>query len=194
MNYLAHTFLSGDNEQIIIGNFIGDFVKGNQYKNFSTDIQKGIKMHREIDSFTDHSLIVKESTAIFSSTYGRYSSIIVDILYDHFLSVHWKEYSNYSRDYFIQNIYRILLKYYPILPARAKKLIPSVVYHNWVRYYASFYGLEKVLSRMSIRTSLPSETQGCIQVMRENYSELDNQFVRFWETLIRNKDIMGMRE
>jgi len=53
MNYLAHVYLSGDNDLVTIGNFIADGIKGTQYKTYSKDIQIGILLHRHIDSYTD---------------------------------------------------------------------------------------------------------------------------------------------
>lgn len=183
MNFLAHAFLSGSNDFKIIGNFIGDFVKGNTHKTYPKRIQEGILLHRAIDNFTDNSAITKESKLIFSPLYGKYAGIIVDIVYDHFLSVHWNSYSNTSREYFIAHVYNILSQYYYILPQRAQQLIPSIIYHNWMRYYASFYGLEKVLQRMEVRTSLPKQSHTCIEILRENYSELNAQFEGFFKEI-----------
>lgn len=180
MNSLAHTFLSGINEQIIVGNFIGDFVKGNAHSNYPTNIQKGILLHRNIDNFADTSPIVKESIQIFKPIYGRYAGIIVDIIYDHLLSIHWNTYSHIPREIFIQYTYTCLLKYRSILPKRAQQLVPSIVYNNWMRYYASFYGLEKVLSRMAIRTSLPHHTSECLHILQKNYGELESHFQFFF--------------
>lgn len=185
MNYLAHSFLSGSSEQVIVGNFIGDFVKGNKHQTYPPEIQKGILLHRFIDSYADNSPIIKESKQIFQPVYGKYSGIIIDVMYDHFLSVHWNEYSKIDREQFIQNVYTTILKFYPVLPERAHRLAPSIVYHNWMRYYASFYGIEKVLKRMSIRTSLPGETKECIALFKKHYSELDEHFQRFFPEMIK---------
>lgn len=183
MNSLAHAYLSGSDEHIIVGNFIGDFVKGNSHTLYPTKIQKGILLHRSIDSFTDNSPIVKESKQIFRPIYGKYSGIIVDIVYDHLLSVNWHTYSHGSRELFIQYIYTCLLKYYEIAPLRAKQVIPSLVFNNWMRYYASFYGLEKVLQRMSNRTSLPQQTTTCIMLCKQHYSTLNSHFLEFFPTI-----------
>lgn len=183
MNFLAHAFLSGPNDFIIIGNFIGDFVKGNTHKIYPKHIQQGILLHRAIDSYIDNSKIAKESKTTFAPLYGKYAGIIVDIVYDHFLSVHWNSYTNISREYFIAYVYKILSQYYHMLPQRAQQLIPSIIYHNWMRYYASFYGLEKVLQRMEVRTSLPKHSDMCIQTLRKNYTMLNNQFIEFFDSI-----------
>ncbi|HPH16245.1 MAG TPA: acyl carrier protein phosphodiesterase, partial [Bacteroidales bacterium] len=120
---------------------------------------------------------------IFKPIYGRYAGIIVDILYDHLLSTHWNSYTNIQRDVFIEFTYNSLLKYYHLVPKRAQQLIPSLVYNNWMRYYASFYGLEKVLSRMATRTSLPQHTMECIDVFKRNYKELELHFQEFFPEL-----------
>lgn len=84
MNFLAHIYLSGDNEMVTIGNFIADGVRGKQYKKFPKDIQIGILLHRQIDTFTDAHPIVRQSTKRLHKNYSHYSGVIVDILYDHF--------------------------------------------------------------------------------------------------------------
>ena len=61
MNYLAHIFLSPENDLVTIGNFMADHVKGNKYKLYAPDLQKGILLHRQIDSFTDAHELVRKS-------------------------------------------------------------------------------------------------------------------------------------
>ena len=82
MNYLAHIYLSGDNDLVTIGNFMADGVKGKRYKKFSKNIQVGILLHRHIDTFTDAHKTVRQSTKRLHKKYGHYSGIIVDILYE----------------------------------------------------------------------------------------------------------------
>ncbi len=53
MNFLAHIYLSGDNDLMKIGNFMADGIHGKNLENFPLDIQKGIILHRFIDTFTD---------------------------------------------------------------------------------------------------------------------------------------------
>ena len=92
MNYLAHIFLSGSSEEILIGNFIGDYVKGRDYLNYPAQIKKGILLHRRIDSFTDSHKIVHQSMSYFAPQYHKYAGIIIDILYDHYLIKNWDRY------------------------------------------------------------------------------------------------------
>ena len=86
MNYLAHLYLSGDSEQLLVGNFIGDYVKGNKYRSYSDEIAKGILLHRYIDSFTDQHIKHRAAKLYFKEEFGHYSGIIIDFIYDHFLA------------------------------------------------------------------------------------------------------------
>jgi acyl carrier protein phosphodiesterase len=54
MNYLAHAFLSYNEPMILVGNMISDFVKGRQKFGYAVSVQKGMMLHRAIDSFYGH--------------------------------------------------------------------------------------------------------------------------------------------
>ncbi|MGB3774600.1 MAG: DUF479 domain-containing protein, partial [Leeuwenhoekiella sp.] len=94
MNFLAHIYLSQYDEQVTIGNFIADGIKGSKYKQFPIPIQKGILLHRSIDAYTDAHHLVRKSTKRLHPHYHHYSGIIVDIFYDHFLAKNWSSYSD----------------------------------------------------------------------------------------------------
>jgi len=183
LNYLAHLFLSGNNEKIMVGNFIADWVKGRTFNQYPADIQRGIVMHRAIDSFTDNHPLHKHSRSFFVPSYGRFSGIVVDVLYDHFLSVHWNEFTSGNRISYIENAYHIIENYRCFLPARPKRILPSMIHHDWVGCYVSLYGLHKVLERMSRRTTLPAFSQDAITILRENYDAIDADFMMFFADL-----------
>src|SRR5690606_17104395 len=93
MNFLAHVYLSGDNPKIMVGNFIGDFVKGGRLsERFEKDIARGIELHRAIDDFTDSHAVVLKSKERLRPKYRHYSPVIVDMFYDHILARHWNDY------------------------------------------------------------------------------------------------------
>ena len=93
MNFLAHIYLSGTDEKILVGNFMGDYVKGRDYLKYPEDIRKGLLLHRQIDFYTDNHPIVKNSKKRIESVYRKYSGIIIDIFYDYFLATNWPDYS-----------------------------------------------------------------------------------------------------
>jgi len=151
MNYLAHIYLSGDNELVTIGNFIADGIKGKDYKAYSKAIQKGILLHRYIDTYTDAHKTVRQSTKKLHKNYGHYSGVIVDILYDHFLAKNWKHYSDLSLEAYTNNFYSSLDAHIDVLPDRILKMMPYMIADNWLLSYATVEGIQRVLNGMNRR-------------------------------------------
>ena len=89
MNYLAHVYLSGTDQDLSIGNFIADHVKGKAYLDYPDSIQRGILLHRKIDHFTDSHPLFKKNVSLLFPQYRHYSRVIVDMFFDHVLAVHW---------------------------------------------------------------------------------------------------------
>jgi len=107
MNFLAHLYLSGNNEQICIGNFIADWVKGSHLELYPDIIRKGIIVHRSIDDFTDHNPIVLRNAKLFKSGFGHYSSVVIDVVYDYFLANLWDNYSTINLPDFATSMYSL---------------------------------------------------------------------------------------
>lgn len=185
MNFLAHIYLSGTDEEIIIGNFIADGIKGKQYLNFPEGIQKGILLHREIDTFTDAHPIVRQSTKRLHENYGHYSGIIVDILYDHFLAKNWNQYSNIPLTEFVENFYTLLHDNYDLLPPRIKRMMPHMTSDNWLLSYATVSGIGKILFQMNYRTQNKSKMNFAVKDLELYYDEFENEFTLFFEELIK---------
>ena len=184
MNYLAHIYLSGSNEEILIGNFIGDFVKGSDFNNYPSSIRQGILVHRHIDSFTDSHPTVRQSMSYFANRYHKYAGIITDILYDHYLTRHWDTYSSVPLDIFKSKLFDTLRKFTPIVPERVQRFIPSFITYDWIKNYMEIDGIIKVYDGMSKRTSLPNESVFALEVIEKNYELLETEFLTFFPELI----------
>jgi acyl carrier protein phosphodiesterase len=184
LNFLAHIYLSGDSDEIKIGNFIGDYVKGRNYENYPELVNKGIILHREIDSFTDSHPVVNRSKMHLKQRFRRYSGVIVDIFYDHFLASEWAMFSKHPLPQYVIHMYEILVSNYFILPNEIKAFLPFFVINNWLESYTSIEGIEGVLRRMTRRTSLPNETTFAISELRKNYHLFRDDFLCFFPDLI----------
>lgn len=183
MNYLAHIYLSGDNELITIGNFMADGIKGKDYKKYPIDVQKGILLHREIDTFTDANPIFKKSTKRLHSKYRHYGGVIVDILYDHFLAKNWHRYSDVPFTTYIDDFYGILNKHIDILPERILKMMPYMVTDNWLLSYSSIEGIQRVLSGMNRRIKNIDNMNEATNELEEFYDDFESEFTEFFEEL-----------
>jgi acyl carrier protein phosphodiesterase len=184
MNFLAHIYLSGDDERITIGNFISDGIKGKQYKKFPDAIQIGILLHRQIDTFTDAHTMVRQSTKRLHKNYSHYSSVIVDILYDHFLAKNWANYSEVPLDSYVQDFYESLQRHFKILPVRTQKLLPYMMADNWLLNYAHIDGIQNVLNGMNRRTKHISKMNEATNELKEYYDEFETEFTVFFEELM----------
>jgi len=183
MNFLAHLYLSGNHEEIMVGNFIGDYVKGKEYLYYPEKIRRGIMLHRYIDSYTDSHPITKISKLHVSEKYGKYSGIIIDIFYDYFLSSNWSNYSPVDLSVFIDYSFSTLKKHYYDYPQGIKNWFPNFIRNNWLMKYTSLEGIEEVLQRMSSRTSLPDYTTFAISALKEREDEMRKEFLEFFEAL-----------
>jgi len=184
MNFLAHIYLSGENDQVRVGNFIGDWIKGNDHKNYPADIQKGILLHRSIDSFTDNHPVVKKSKNRLNDKYHKYSGIIIDIYYDHFLAYNWKEFSKIELMDFTRNLNNCLHRHMEFLPGEIQKFIPSFMKRRWIESYATLEGIERVLEGMSKHTSLPDKTIDAIDILKKEYEGFKTEFFEYFPLLV----------
>ena len=191
MNYLAHIFLSEDNPDIQIGNFIGDAIKGKDFQNYPSNILKGILLHRQIDSFTDIHPIIHRSKKRLHPRYGHYAGVLIDILYDYFLSVNWSLYSEIPLDNFIKSFYKNLQNNQSELPDEVKRMSSKLITYDWFTKYQSMSGIALVLYGMEkkIKHNIPLH-KGIID-LKKNHNALEKDFNEFFPLLIaHSKDIL----
>ena len=184
MNYLAHIYLSRDHELISIGNFMADSIKGNKYKTYPTDLQKGILLHRQIDSFTDAHEIVRKSKRRLNDRYGLYRGVVIDIFYDHFLAKNWKIYSDIPLDIYTQNFYEDLTRHFEVLPEKVKYMSKYLIRDNWLLSYAKLEGIQKVLEGMNRRTKDLGKMDLAINDLEEHYVDFEKDFQEFFDELM----------
>lgn len=183
MNYLAHIYLSGEDEELKIGNFIADSVKGKKFIHFPLRVQKGIILHRAIDTYTDSHPTVRKSTHRLFENYSHYSSVIVDIYYDHFLAANWGDYSQIPLEGYIEEFYSLLQRNYEMLPKRVKHFLPYMVKDNWLLSYASIEGIGKILWQMNERTGRKSNMDLSVHDLQSHYKVFQNEFSEFFKDL-----------
>lgn len=183
MNYLAHIYLSFKDEEITIGNFIADSIRGNKYHHLPNRVQKGIMLHRAIDTFTDAHPIARASSKRLHANYSHYSRVIVDIFYDHFLAKNWAKYSSVSLETFVSGFYDLLEDNYAILPPGVKRMMPYMIADNWLLTYAEIGGIGRVLQGMNRRTQHKSGMNNAVDDLREHYDQFESEFILFFAEL-----------
>ena len=184
MNYLAHSFLSYQNTDLIIGNFIADSIQGNRFEGLTANIIKGITLHRKIDVFTDTHPIFLTSKYRFRKDFDKYSGVLTDIFYDHFLAKNFSLYSSLSLQQHADNIYDLLKNNHNYLPEPAKRFYTYMTERNVLFYYSSLVGIEIVLTHLSDRIRNRYELQLALPILQNNYEEIEQEFFIFFDDLM----------
>lgn len=183
MNYLAHIYLSGTDELLKIGNFMGDAVHGKKYLSLDPTLQKGVLLHRAIDTFTDAHPIFRQSKHRLHEKYGRYSGIIIDIFYDYFLCKNWEKFCEIPLEEYITHFYHSLKTHYQLLNEKTQQIVPYLISQNWLSTYSKKEGIELTLKRMDYRMKSQSNMQQSIIELSLYEQEFESEFLAFFKEL-----------
>lgn len=197
MNFLAHLFLSGNDAEIRLGNFIGDYVKGKRFDMYPAKVQQGIWLHRAIDALTDSHPSTKICTNILKPGLGRYSGVATDVLFDHVLALEWENYSKRNLENFTRTFYLQLLQHFHILPPPVRRFLPFMIQSDRLYSYKSEEGIHHALEIMSNHTSLPGKAGYVLEQFNINaelfklhfrllFSDLINQSTSKFQITIGN--------
>lgn len=195
MNFLAHIYLSGDNDLIKIGNFMADGIRGKHFETFPADVQKGIVLHRAIDSYTDAHPVFRQSTKKLHTRYHHYAGVIVDVFYDHFLAKNWTTYSSENLEEYIQRFYQSLDANKAILTERTIGMMPYMIKSNWLLSYQTVDGIDRILTQMDHRTKNESKMRFSSEELQAFYREFEKEFTEFFEDLRKhaNEKLMSLQ-
>lgn len=183
MNYLAHSYLSYQQPELIIGNFIADSMQGNNFEGLTEGIIHGIRLHRKIDVFTDSHPIFLTSKHRFSKEFDKYSGVLMDIIYDHFLAKNFHLYTTQCLQDYVNGIYYLLETNFNFLPEPAKRFYEYMTNRNILFHYSSIEGIETVLTHLSQRIRNRFELQKAIPILEKDYQEIEEEFFLFFDDL-----------
>ena len=183
MNYLAHAFLSFGNAPVLVGNMISDFVKGKKKLEYPLSIQKGIQLHRAIDTFTDAHEATKKAKEFFRPVYRLYAGAFVDVVYDHFLATDDNEFTDTSLSAFALSVFKTLEEYILIFPEKFANMFPYMQSQNWLYNYQYKWGIEKSMGGVVRRSAYLNESETAFQVFETNYEVLKELYLQFWPEL-----------
>ena len=195
MNHLAHFFLSGDDDDIKIGNFVADFISNKEVDDYTEGVQRGIKLHRAIDAFTDTHPIVKQSTKRLHPFHHKYSPVIVDIYYDYLLGKNWERFTSKEinkeslyegisvRDY-INNIYKLLTNRKNDLPIKLQARIDQMIADDWLMKYTTFEGLNEAFNRIEKYAAFPGNFGNAALHLEMYLEDFNKEFIEFFPELM----------
>ncbi len=176
MNYLAHILLSGDDPLLLVGNFMGDGVKGSSLDHLEPMVGNGVKLHRAIDHFTDtHEMAVIGRERLRPQS-GKYAGVVLDMFYDHVLSARWDEFHPLPLGQFVEEKYQLLTDHMEHMPLRIQHMLPHMIAGDWLSNYAQVQGLSKALHGISRRASNGELIKGAETVLTAHFDTYYEEF------------------
>jgi len=186
VNFLAHLLLSDDFGPVMVGNFMGDFVKGKQVEQYPPAVQRGIWLHRTIDQFTDTHAVVRQSKERLRPRFRHYAGVVSDMFYDHYLAVSWEQYGPNTLEEFTQKAYQVLQGARKQMPTRAQFMLPYMIQHDWLVSYREIEGIRRSLTGMARRTGFRSGMEHAHEELKEQYEAYANDFHAFFPDLVQH--------
>jgi acyl carrier protein phosphodiesterase len=184
MNYLAHAYLSFNKPTILVGNMISDYIKGKKQFDYPPAVQKGIKLHRAIDNFTDAHPVTQEMKSFFRPQYRLYSGAFADVVYDHFLANDVHEFkSEIDLKIFSEFTYQLLEPFSGIFPAPFLNMFPFMKTHDWLYNYRHRRGIEKSFGGVVLRSAYLTESAIAFEVFNTHYKAMQVCYDTFFPDL-----------
>ncbi|MEM9079882.1 MAG: ACP phosphodiesterase [Verrucomicrobiota bacterium] len=183
MNFLAHLALAGPDDASRLGNLLGDFEKGtldSLAPHFPPAVLAGIAMHRQLDRFTDSHPAFLQAKHLLAPHHRRFAGILIDIFFDHFLSLHWNQFHPHTPADFIQEIYQTFDRHPTWLGKNLAPLVPRIKTEDWLSAYADYDGLTEVLQRVSRRSHRLGPLEEAVSDLRKNQQSFAELFLAFY--------------
>ncbi|GGM91615.1 ACP phosphodiesterase [Dyadobacter beijingensis] len=189
MNFLAHILLSGENEGVMMGNYVGDFIKGRLTEEktalWNPDYVVGLKLHRFIDSFTDSHPEVLEAKDVAAVTQGRLAGIVMDIYFDYFLAKNFIDYQREPLLVYAHRMYSIIERNEHLIPETMIPMVRSMIRQDWLTTYATLDGIDTTFRRLSRRAEFLAPISTAVSDLRANEDFYYTRFLSFFPELRR---------
>jgi acyl carrier protein phosphodiesterase len=163
---------------------ISDYVKGKKQFDYPPAVQKGIKLHRAIDNFTDTHAATQELKSFFRPQYRLYSGAFADVAYDHFLANDAQQFSSEADlKTFAANTYNLLENFTAIFPLPFQKMFPYMKEYDWLYNYRYKWGIEKSFGGLVRRAAYLTESAIALEIFNLHYAAMQNCYNNFFPDL-----------
>lgn len=178
MNFLFHMYLSGDDPELLVGNFMGDFVKGMLGDRHPPRVRQGLMLHRKIDSFAHTNQFFQASKTRLDAQFGLYRGVLIDLFYDHFLARQWEARQGTPLTNYLAWARRVIEQHHAVMPEELQPFVP-VIFNELLPSYGSTTGIATALQRMSRRIRRPNPLADGGSELGRHYIELQHDFSHF---------------
>ncbi|MDR9830370.1 ACP phosphodiesterase [Vibrio sp. FNV 38] len=193
MNFLAHLHIADHCQSSLLGNLLGDFVKGDPTKQYDKRIADGIRLHRFVDSYTDAHPVVIKGKQLFSQEQRRFVPIALDMFWDHCLAKHWHRHHTLPLRQFIDLAEQDILQYSAPLPVRFTQVSQHMWQGQWLESYAEFDNIVIALERMSQRSLRMSALAHCSEGLHHHYAYFEQHFYSLYQDVLKEAEKQSRR-
>jgi acyl carrier protein phosphodiesterase len=184
MNFLGHLYFSNGDHQLMHANLFGDFVKGRNLSAYPTEIERGIRLHREIDHYIDHHPVVLEMIHELYIPLPKVAGIAIDLYFDHILSKRWEDYHDESLTKFVHDFYSSKIEHEEVYSAEYLFMLQKMREKNWLEQYQYTSGLTKACHGVSRRISFPNTLMKGPEVFTDYEDKIVKTFITFMKDAI----------
>ena len=184
MNYLAHLLISPEDSLSRLGNIMADFMRGVDPEALPEEVWEGIQLHRSVDGFTDSHEVVRDLRKFFSPGKRRFSGIVLDVVFDHFLIKHWEKYTSEDFNIFVDKCYADLWQHRELMPPRMEMVVGWMIKRDWIRSYAELDHVGRALDGLAGRLKLKHDFHGSIEEVHEHSESIEAGFLTFFPELL----------
>lgn len=186
MNYLAHIHLAHTTNTSLLGNFLGDFVKGSDLSHLPLDLQKGVRLHRSIDTFTDSHACVVSLRKGFPRNIRRMSGVVIDIYFDYLLSLNWAQYNNTDMTIMLAKFYEQLASTSLEIGGRFPEVKSGLLSYKWLHEYEQKETVIKAFKHIEKRLGYRITFANAAADFIEQYdAQLNQAFSQFYPQLMK---------
>jgi len=185
LNFLAHLYLSSHDEHLMVGNFLGDFLKNKEVALLPPPVREGVRMHRQIDTFTDNHPAVRQSVQRLRPVHRKYAPVILDVLHDYLLAQNWGRYSGVALADFAAGVYEVLSNHLHLMPGYLQTHLPMMIADDWLVRYGTVDGLRFTFNRMKQRSSAPHFFENAVESLELHHESLDADFNAFFPDVMK---------
>ncbi len=183
MNFLGHLLVSGNRPLVIVGNFMGDAVKGRDLSAWEPELQAGIRMHRRIDSFTDNHPLTLQGRERLREHCGKYAGVALDLFYDHAIAQRWDDLWPEPLEQFTQRMYRLLEQHSHLMPQRTRHMLGYMVRNDWLAGYIEIAGIARALRGLAVRVPGGEALLGAESVLVQHHAAFEQECMHFLKDL-----------
>lgn len=183
MNFLAHFHLAWPDVGLVAGGLEGDYHKGPLRGELPHAIERGIRLHRAIDAYTDSHPLIVQLRRKFPGNLRRYAGILIDLSFDHYLSCHWSDYSDISLAEFNALIYRALQAQEEALSSGSRKMLTRLVEHDILGLYTQWETVPAAAERIGQRFRRHNPFTGVDRELAPARDMMEQAFLAFYPEL-----------